>query len=192
MSHAVKLPIRMTVPEFFEWDSGDGLRYELVDGEPRAMAPASAVHGVLQAELGRVLGNHLMAKRPSCHVLANPGVLPGLLSAHNVRSPDLGVTCSPVSLGQATIPDPILLMEILSPSNLAKTWSNIWPYTSISSVQEIIVLHSTRIAAEILRRGKDGQWPHDTEQTTGDLLVLRSIDFQVRLAEIYAGTGLTG
>jgi hypothetical protein len=31
----------MSVEEFPNWDSGDALKYELVDGEPRAMAPVA-------------------------------------------------------------------------------------------------------------------------------------------------------
>jgi hypothetical protein len=112
-----KIPVRMTVDEFLKWDSEDGRRYELVDGEPRAMAPASAIHGFLQNELGRLIGNHLRDKATGCDVIANPGVVPRLLSEHNVRIPDLAVTCSPLAVGQATLPDPILLIEILSPTN---------------------------------------------------------------------------
>ena len=67
---------------------GDGLRYELVDGEPRAMAPASTIHGFLQNELGSLMRNHLRERGVGCEVLANPGVIPHLLSAHNVRVPD--------------------------------------------------------------------------------------------------------
>lgn len=192
MSQALKFPVRMTVPEFLEWDSGDGLRYELVDGEPHAMAPASSIHAVLQSELGRLLGNHLRQHRPGCRVLTNPGVLPRMLSTYNFRSPDLGVTCSALSLGQPMMPEPILLVEILSPSNQAKTWSNVWTYTSIQSLQEILVLHSTRVAAEILHRTVDGQWPQDTTRITSGDLVPSAIDFRVPLAEIYAGTGVTG
>ena len=50
MNNAVrrrKAPHHMTVDEFIGW-AGDG-RWELVDGEPRAMAPASATHGIIQA-----------------------------------------------------------------------------------------------------------------------------------------------
>src|ERR1700730_8164982 len=107
---AVKIPGRMTVDEFLKWDSEDGRRYELVDGEPRAMAPASAIHGFLQNELGRLIGNHLRDKATGCEVVANPGVVPRLLSAHNVRISDLAVACSPLAVGQATLPDPILLI----------------------------------------------------------------------------------
>ncbi|HKM72770.1 MAG TPA: Uma2 family endonuclease [Stellaceae bacterium] len=84
----------MTVDEFLKWDSDDGRRYELVDGEPRAMAPASTIHGFLQNELGRLVGNHLRDKASGCEVVANPGIVPRLLSEHNIRIPDLAVTCS--------------------------------------------------------------------------------------------------
>jgi Uma2 family endonuclease len=130
----------MTVEGFLKWDPDDGRRYELVDGEPRAMAPASTLHGFLQNELGRLIGNHLLDRASGCEVLANPGVIPRLLSEHNVRIPDLAVTCTPLAAGQATLADPVLLIEILSPNNQAKTWTNVWAYTSIPSVQEILVL----------------------------------------------------
>jgi hypothetical protein len=63
----------------------DGLRYELVDGEPRAMAPASTIHGFVQNELGRLTGNHLRDRASGCEVVANPGIVPRLFSEHNVR-----------------------------------------------------------------------------------------------------------
>jgi Uma2 family endonuclease len=182
----------MTVDEFLKWDSDDGLRYELVDGEPRAMAPASTLHGFLQNELGRLIGNHLLEKANSCEVVANPGVVPRLLSEHNVRIPDLAVTCSPLAAGQATLPDPVLLIEILSPSNQAKTWTNVWAYTSILSVREILVLRADRIAAELLRRSPQGEWPDRPIAITEGELVLESIDFRVALADLYRRTGLGG
>ena len=54
-----KVPVRMSVEEFLNWDSGDALKYELVDGEPRAMAPANRTHGILQGRLAMLIANHL-------------------------------------------------------------------------------------------------------------------------------------
>jgi Uma2 family endonuclease len=187
-----KIPVRMTVDEFLKWDSEDGRRYELVDGEPRAMAPASAIHGFLQNELGRLIGNHLRDKATGCDVIANPGVVPRLLSEHNVRIPDLAVTCSPLAVGQATLPDPILLIEILSPTNQAKTWTNVWAYTSIPSVQEILVLRADRIGAELLRRSRQGEWPDRPIAISKGELILESSGFRVALTDLYARTGLLG
>ena len=185
-----KIPVRMTVDEFLKWDSDDGFRYELVDGEPRAMAPASTLHGFLQNELGSLIRNHLLEKASGCEVVANPGVVPRLLSEHNVRIPDLAVTCSPLAAGQATLPDPVLVIEILSPSNQAKTWTNVRAYTSILSVQEILVLRADRMVAELLRRPPQGEWPERPMAITAGELVLESIGFRVGLAGLYARTGL--
>jgi Uma2 family endonuclease len=186
-----KIAVRMTVRDFLDWEPGDGLHYELVDGEPHAMAPASNVHALLQNELARLLGNYLIEHRAGCEALINPGVIPRLLSAHNVRIPDLAVTFSKVLPGQPTLSDPVLVVEILSPSNQAKTWPNVRAHTSIPSVQEILVLHSGRIGADLLSRAADGSWP-DEPQAIGDAaLTLASIGFEIRLPELYARTGLT-
>ena len=48
-----RLPHHMTVDEFIAW-VGDG-RWQLVDGEPRAMAPANATHGIIQAQARLIL-----------------------------------------------------------------------------------------------------------------------------------------
>lgn len=183
-------PDRMSVQEYLRWDSGDGFAYELVDGVPRAMAPATGTHALLQNELARRIGNHLLHSRPGCESLTNPGVAPHVLSARNVRIPDLAVTCSPVPPGQAIIDRPVLLVEILSPSNQAKTWSNVWAYTSIPSVREILVLDSAQVAAEVLRRSDADGWPDEPERITEGDLVLASIGFAVPLAELDARTGL--
>ncbi|MBV8068368.1 MAG: Uma2 family endonuclease [Acidobacteriaceae bacterium] len=43
MSEAVR-PKKMTVDEFIEWAMNQPQRYELVDGEPVAMAPERVAH----------------------------------------------------------------------------------------------------------------------------------------------------
>ena len=191
MIASAKVAVRMSIRDFLDWESGDGLRYELVDGEPRAMAPASNAHGLLQSELSRRIGNHLLEHRAGCKVVIEPGVIPRLMSAHNFRVPDLGVTCSPIPLGQTVMPEPVLLIEILSPCNQAKTWSNVWAYTSIPSVQEILVLETTQIAADLLRRSPDGAWPEQTAEVRNGTLTLASIGLEIPLDQLYSVAGLS-
>ena len=49
----------MTVTEFLAWDAGDlsGVPYQLIDGEPVAMAPGSETHAALQGEIGALLSS---------------------------------------------------------------------------------------------------------------------------------------
>jgi hypothetical protein len=58
-------------------------------------------------------------------------------------------------------PTRMTLTEFLSPGNGAQTRANIWAYTTIPSVREILAVNSTRIEAELLRRNADGTWPED-------------------------------
>ena len=55
------------------------------------------------------------------------------------------------------VSEPVLLVAILSPSNEAETRANIWAYTTIPSVQELLIVHSTRIEAELLRSKRGRQ-----------------------------------
>jgi Uma2 family endonuclease len=154
------------------------------------MAPGSETNAALQGEIGRLIGNHLLAKGGPCRLLSQPGIVPRIRAERNFRIPDLGVTCAPPAQG-VMVPNPILLIEILSPGNEAQTRANIWAYTTIPSVQEILAVHSTRVEAELLRRGTDGNWPEEPEILAGaDTLNLRSIDYAVTLAALYRTTAL--
>ena len=185
-------PTRMTVDEFLVWDADDatGRRWQLIDGEPVLMAPAVDVHGRLQAEIIRLLGNHLVAARSRCSVVAAPGIVPRIRANENFRVPDLGVTCAPPS-GEVMVPEPLLLIEILSPSNEAKTRANIWTYTTIPSVREILAVRGTRMEVEVLRRGADGNWPAaPVIVRPPQPLELNSINFAAPVAELYRTAGL--
>jgi hypothetical protein len=58
-------------------------------------------------------------------------------------------------------------------------------------VREILVVHSNRIGAELLRRADDGNWPAGPETLQADAtLVLPSIDFRAPLADFYQQTHL--
>jgi Uma2 family endonuclease len=180
----------MTVEEFLDWP-GDGSRrkFELVDGEPRAMAPASVSHGIIQANIAGILRSHLIGSR--CYVVVEPGIIPRVRSDANMRVPDLAVSCEVSNVGQRALSEPTLVIEILSPSNESETRENVWAYTTILAVREILLIRSTRIAAELIRRGADGGWPSNPEPIEADAaLLLESLDFSCPLAAIYENTHL--
>jgi Uma2 family endonuclease len=187
-----KLPQDMTVAEFLDWrGDGSGRTFQLVDGELRAMSPGSATHGTIQSNLCRLIGNALVASGTGCRIVTEPGVITRIRSHMNLRVPDLGVTRTADAPGQQALPDPIGLIEILSPGNASDTWDNVWAYTSIPSVREIVVVHSTQVLAEILRRRADGHWPEEPEEIgADDTLRLESIGFACPLREAYAQTHL--
>ncbi len=178
-------PSRMTVHEFLEWpDDPTGALWQLVDGEPTMMAPASDMHNTIQGNLGTLLDIHLQQARPGCRVVPAAGIRPYVRRDYNVRIPDLAVTCTPARRGVHLTPDPILAVEILSISNHAETWSNVWTYCTIPSLQEILVVRSTEVAAELLRRDPDGSWP-ERFAPIGKTIELHSIGASFALAASY-------
>jgi Uma2 family endonuclease len=184
-------PERMTVAEFLTWDPGDGSaeRWCLRDGVPELMAPASDVHGTVQARLAYLLTAHFERQGSPCRAVTAPGVVPRERSEHNMLSPDLAVACEPLS-GHA-VANPRVLVEILSPSNASETHANVRAFMSIPSVMEIVVLHSTRIAGEVWRRGTQ-DWPTRPDPVGADAdLRLDSIGFVAPLRAIYRTSGLT-
>jgi Uma2 family endonuclease len=190
-----RLPIRMTLDEFLSWEPDDGVgwRWQLVDGEPVAMAPAADAHGAIQNELGRLLANHLVERRSPRRVVTEPGIVPHVRAGTNYRIPDLGVTCAPPEQGRIEVREPVLLVEILSPSNERETRANIWAYATVPSVREILSVRSTRIEAELLRRRGDGTWPEQADLIPADgTLDLASVGFTVPLIALYRTTTLAG
>lgn len=192
MSTALKLPPRhMTVAEFLVWDSGDrsGALWQLRDGEPEMMVLASSSHGAIQARLSHLLIAHLDARGGGCRAVVAPGVIPRVRSAENCLVPDIAVTCeAPASA--ATVAEPVVLIEILSPSNERETRANVWAYATIPLVSEILLLRSSDIGAELLRRQPDGSWPADpTKLAPDDELRLDSIGFAEPLRSAYSNTG---
>lgn len=184
------VPSRMTVEEFLDWP-GDGSahKFQLIDGEPAAMAPASVTHGIIQANLVRLLANHLAGT--GCHVVVEPGIIPRIRSEANFRIPDIAVSCERDEHGLRALAEAKLIVEIFSPSNEGETRESVWAYATLPSVLEILLIRSTRIAAELLRRQDDATWPANPEILGADaVLCLDSIEFSCRLAALFDGTHL--
>ena len=187
-----KPPPTMTAAEFLAWPGdGSGRRYQLVDGEVRAISIGTTTRGLIQATLAHLLANHLDASASPCHALIRPCIAPRIRASLNVRCPALGITAARDEPGQYIVPEPIVIIEILSPGNASETWDNVWSYTTIPSAREIVVVHSTRVFAELLRRDGDGNWPAEPEEIGPEgALRLDSIAFACPLPAAYAQTHL--
>ena len=187
---AQRLPVFMTAEEFLEWE-GNGAKYQLVDGELREMSPASETHGLIQLEIGHLIRSHLIKTDSSYRVLTEAATQPRIRGDINVRIPDLAVTAAPPMRGRVAIEQAILLVEVLSAGNAKDTWDNVWTYPTIPTVQEILIVSSYEIAAQILCRDTDGNWPKvPTQLASGDTLKLESIGLEVPLDALYAQTFL--
>jgi Uma2 family endonuclease len=194
MNDVARIPATMTVEEFQHWRPPADLRdrrWQLLDGEPRCIAPASEDHGAIRREAAFLLNRNLSASYASWRVVTSPSVIPHVRADFNERVPDFGVTRAPAA-GKKVISDPVFLIEILSPSSENDTWANVFAYATIPSVQEMLVLDSTAIAAELVTRRSDGYWPKSPLLLgPEDQVRLSSLGFEAPLRAFYVGTILS-
>jgi Uma2 family endonuclease len=170
-----------TLDEFLAFDDGTDTRYELFEGQIVAMAPASDVHGALVARLAVRIGAGL---RPPCEVVIEAGILPPE-RADSWYQADLAVTCAGLT-GQQFISDPVLIVEVLSPSTATTDRDRKLPdYRTIPSLQEILVVSSTEPRIEHFRR-EPGDWRVHDLRGRGTLR-LETFDLTIDLTELYAG-----
>lgn len=138
----------------YTWDDyrtwGDEERWELVDGEAYAMAPApSTRHQTILMELSAQLHAQFAGKR--CRVLPAPTDV--RLSDHDVVQPDISIVCNPKQIRPSHIEGaPRLVVEILSPTSTLHDRGRklalyaghgvreVWLVTPYPSVLEILVL----------------------------------------------------
>lgn len=183
-------PEPMTVAQFLDWRAPDGhdRLWQLVDGELIQMSPTSTDHAAIQAVAVALFYNHLRAHRPDCRVYAAPGVQPRGRAAINARIPDIAIACGEEGGEQRSLlTAPRVIVEILSPSNEQLTRGNVWSYISIPTVREVLLLESTRIGGELLRRDEDSAWPPDPLPLAADDRVeLTSLGFACPVSDFYA------
>ena len=178
----------MTLAEFLPWEDGTDTRYELLGGCPVAMAPPAIAHGILALRLGARIDAALRSRSP-CFGQSEAGIArPDRNDTCYIA--DLAVTCTPPERGQQLLQDPLLIVEILSPGTaLYDRQTKVSDYRRIPSVQEILLIDSASIFAEVLRREGD-RWMTEIVRGPQATLLLASIGLTAAISEFYEGIDL--
>jgi Uma2 family endonuclease len=179
---------RMTLAEFLRWEDGTDTRYELLDGMAVAMAPPAIAHGMLALRLGARIDAALRS-RPPCFGQSEAGIArPDRNDTCYIA--DLAVTCTPPERGQQLLRDPLLIVEILSPGTaLYDRQTKVSDYRRIASVEEILLIDSTSIFAEVLRR-EGNRWITEIVRGPQATLALASIGLAAAMSDLYEGIDL--
>jgi Uma2 family endonuclease len=178
----------MTLEEFLHWDDGTETHYELIGGFPVAMAPPAAAHRILAMRLGSRIDAALASRRP-CNAQGDAGIIrPD--RADTYFEADIAATCEPHEFGQQALKDPFLIVEILSPSTERHDRRIKLPvYRQIESVQEILLIDSDGLYAEVHRR-TGAQWITEILRGSQARLSLTSVGIEVPLPDLYEGIAL--
>lgn len=130
---------KMTVDEFLAWAEGRPGRYELYAGTVYAMAPERAIHAELKFGVQKALESGIARAGLRCHML--PDGMTVRVDRNTAHEPDALVYCGPKLPSAAVeVPEPIIVVEVLSPSTRhIDASAKLAGYSSIHSVLHYLI-----------------------------------------------------
>jgi len=178
----------LTIEEYIELDKNSEERFEYFDGEVFAMAGGSPNHariaGRLYATLeAKIAGKNCEAFNSEIRVKV-PADLP-------YRYPDVSVVCGEPDFeplqGVEMLTNPVLLVEVLSPSTAAYDLdAKFTAYQSIESFCEYLVVAQDRPHVIRYERQPMGGWLRTEVSGLQNEVTLESLNVTLSLSEIYA------
>jgi Uma2 family endonuclease len=182
MSTAAEKP--MSLDEFLAWERDQPERHEFDGFVITAMTGGSLDHSTIASNLRAALsaklrGSGCMAFRGDAKVIANGAV----------RYPDLSVTCSPITGRDDIVPEPVLIIEVVSPSTerLDRGHKKL-DYFATPSVRQYTIIAQDERLVDLYTRSEAG-WIN--EVVTGEaLLNLSSVGVELSLDTVYEDTEL--
>jgi Uma2 family endonuclease len=174
----------MSLDEFLAWERDQPERYEYAGGVVKMMTGGSLDHSTIASNLwtalrDRLRGGTCRAFRGDSKIIAN----------HSVRYPDLSVTCTQVRGTEDVVLDPILVVEVISPSTEREDRGRKkFDYFATPSIRQYAIIEQDERLIDLYTRSGDG-WTD--EIIVGDaVLKLSSIGVEVSLDVIYEDTEL--
>lgn len=178
------LPSRMTASEFLAWAQQQSGRYELVCGEVVAMAPERAAHNLVKYEICRAFKDGVRSAELTCQVFTDGMAV--RIDDLTVYEPDATVRCGS-RLGDDAIEfsDPIVVVEVLSPSTQAKdAGAKLSDYFRLPSVSHYLIVRTD--TRTIIHHARDREGTIITRIVTSGRLSLDPPGLGLGLDEIFA------
>jgi Uma2 family endonuclease len=177
-----KLP-RFTPEEYFQWEEGQKLRHEYVNGEVYAMSGGTINHSKIASNLNFILKSHL--RGGGCQILTSDARV-NIVQSNDYVYPDLSVTCDDRDrVTIQAIKYPCLVVEILSPSTANYDRGDKFRmYRRNPSLRDYLLIDTEKIAIDLYRHNELGNWEIVNYQAK-DLIELESINLSCLIEDIY-------
>jgi Uma2 family endonuclease len=117
----------------------------------------------------------------------------GTPSRDSYMYPDVSIVCGEIKLEDDkfdTLTNPSVIFEILSPSTRSiDKGRKFFFYQKIPTLQEYIMIDSTKRFIQFARKQPDELWKIDILDSKAETFFVRTIDFHLSIEQIYTGTG---
>jgi Uma2 family endonuclease len=145
----------MDVDVFLAWAEGRQGRWELREGRPVLMSPERAAHALTKYAAQESLKAGIKRAGLPCRMF--PDGMTVQITARNAYEPDALVVCPAPPLDAIEIPNPVVVVEVLSPSTAADDHGvKLDGYFSVASVEHYLILDADRRVMIHHKRGQAG------------------------------------
>jgi len=174
----------MSLEEFLAWERGQPERYEYAGGIVTMMTGASLAHVTITMNVVFALRQALRGS--GCRPFTNDAKV---LAGGSVRYPDVTVTCTSFGGTDDVVPNPILVIEVISPSTEREDRGRKkFDYFSTPSIQRYAIIEQDARRVDLYTRSGD-RWTDEIIE--GDaVLELFSVGAEISLDAIYEDTEL--
>ncbi|MBX3570334.1 MAG: Uma2 family endonuclease [Rhizobiaceae bacterium] len=151
----VALPkAKWTASQFLDWSAGQSERYELEGGLIIEMASEQAKHALAKHAAAKALENGVQASGLDWTVF--PDGMSVVVDDGHVRLPDAAIQCGPVDLEAVVLDNPVVLVEVVSPSsvNRDETYKLI-EYFQVPSVEHYLMISPDQQLVVHFKRAAD-------------------------------------
>ena len=175
-----------TYAEYLAYERDSALKHEYEDGEILAMVGGSRRHNALASRVSAVLE---LGRKAGCVAFQSDQKI-RVLATGRATYADASVVCGsiegdPADPSGATITNPRLLVEVLSPSTEQDDRGSKWQhYQMIPSLEEYVLVSQGEARVERYRRLPSGAWEYN-DLTEGTLRL--STGAVIELAKLYEG-----
>jgi Uma2 family endonuclease len=172
------------VEDFLVFEAEEPERYEFVAGVVRMMTGGSAAHSAIKTNVTNAL-NAVLQDGPSRAYVDDLKVV----SATAVMYPDVVATCRPLAPDDDRVPDPTVVVEVLSPTTERHDRIAKWrEYQRIGSLEHFLLVEQAERRVEVYSRTDTG-WALRSIEPPEDTIELKSIGTRLSLEAIYQGSG---
>jgi Uma2 family endonuclease len=174
-------PERMSLSDFLAWEEAQPLRHERVGGQVRAMTGGTLGHNRIGLNVYSALRARLAGSGCEAFALDVRVVTPG----GDVMYPDVVVACGERRNTERQLADPVVLVEVLSPSTAERDDSfKRWAYSTIPSLKHYVLIAQNRAEAEVSTA--DGEtWRSVILRDAEQSLRLEALGLEIPLAEVF-------
>jgi Uma2 family endonuclease len=193
-------PQSITFDAFIDAFGDSEQRYEMYDGDVFAMAGGSRAHSLVT--VAAITALRARAKPRGCETHGPDLFVRPDDNDTTAMSPDAFVRCGPPPpKDQRYISDPVVIVEVLSPSTMEfDRGLKLRRYFNFPSVEHVILLYQDEYRAEMWTRPPEGAtqtnvdgdllWVHTVANGLTASLSIPALDDTISLSEFYDGVDL--